>query len=332
MKAFLIDDYRSEGRVAEVAEPEVGDRDVLVALRAASVNPLDNKIRDGDFRRILKYRLPLVLGNDGAGTVVKIGNKVTRFLPGDEVYTRPDQERIGTFAQRIAVKESALAKKPSNLSMVEADSLPLTALTAWQALVETAGLQAGQKVFIHAGSGGVGSVAIPLAKHLGAYVATTTSARNRDWVKALGADLVIDYHSQDFASELREYDVVLNSLGPEILSRSVQVLAKGGHQLSLSGPPTPEFAQSQGLPWIVRALLSLASFKIRRAVRAKGARYSFVFMRADGRQLEEISRLVESQVLRPTVERVFPLERAQEALDYVAAGRTRGKVVIEIPD
>ncbi|WP_312917287.1 NADP-dependent oxidoreductase [Stenotrophomonas sp.] len=221
MKAFLIDRYgkKETGRIAQMPEPELRDDEVLVKVQAAGVNVLDAKIKSGEFKLILPYRMPLVLGHDVAGVVLKVGPSVRQFKPGDEVYARPDDFRIGAFAEFIAVKEASLAPKPINLSMEEAASIPLVALTAWQALVEAAKLKKGQKVFIQAGSGGVGTIAIQLAKHLGAIVATTTSTNNVEWVKALGADVVIDYKTQDFATELNDYDVVLNSLGNDELKK-----------------------------------------------------------------------------------------------------------------
>ncbi|ACT08301.1 Alcohol dehydrogenase zinc-binding domain protein [Dickeya chrysanthemi Ech1591] len=248
MKAFVIDRYgrRGGGRIGEMPEPELRGDDVLIQVHAAGVNLLDAKIGKGEFRLVLPYRLPLVLGNDVAGVVVRVGPSVKRFKPGDEVYARPDQQRIGTFAEFIAVKEDSLALKPGNLSMEEAASLPLVSLTAWQVLVETAKLKKGQKVLIHAGSGGVGTIAIQLAKHLGAFVATTTSTSNVEWVNALGADVVIDYRKQDFETVLHGYDVVLNSLGNDVLEKSLRVLKPGGQLISISGPPTPEFAVEQG--------------------------------------------------------------------------------------
>ena len=189
MKAFLIDRYgKNTGRIGEAPAPVVGAHDVLIEVHASSVNVLDSKISSGEFKLILPYALPLILGNDLAGVVVEVGSQVTQFKPGDEVYARPPETRIGTFAEWIAVDENAVARKPANTSMAQAASLPLVALTAWQVLVETAQLKKGQKVLIHAGSGGVGSIAIQLARHLGAFVATTTSTANVEWVKALGAD------------------------------------------------------------------------------------------------------------------------------------------------
>jgi NADPH:quinone reductase-like Zn-dependent oxidoreductase len=333
MKAFLIDRYgkNETGRIDDVPTPSLRDDDVLIRVHAASVNALDTKIRRGEFKVILPYRLPLILGNDLAGTVERVGASVRQFKPGDEVYARPDDDRIGTFAEFIAVKSTSVALKPSNVTMVEAASLPLVALTAWQALVETAQLKPGQKVFIQAGSGGVGSVAIQLAKHVGAFVATTTSTPNVAWVKDLGADVVIDYRQQDFATALRDYDVVLNSLGKEELERSLQILKPGGHLISISGPPTPTFATARGLAWPLKQVMRLLSRGIRSKANRKGVTYSFLFMRADGAQLSTIASLVESGAIVPVIDRVFPFEETQGALAYVESGRAKGKVVVELP-
>ncbi|MCA7001321.1 NADP-dependent oxidoreductase [Dickeya solani] len=332
MKAFIIDRYgsKSSGRIGEMPEPEMRDDDVLIQVHAAGVNLLDAKISKGEFRLILPYRLPLVLGNDVAGVVVRVGSGVRRFKPGDEVYARPDQDRIGAFAEFIAVKEDSLALKPANLSMTEAASIPLVSLTAWQVLVDTAKLKKGQKVLIHAGSGGVGTLAIQLAKHLGAFVATTTGTSNVEWVKALGADVVIDYRKQDFETVLRDYDVVLNSLGGDVLEKSLQVLKPGGQLISISGPPAPEFATEQGLSWGLKQVMRLLSYRIRKKARQKGIRYSFVFMQASGDQLREIGTLIESGVIKPVVDRVFPIDSTADALAYVETGRAKGKVVVKL--
>ncbi|MCA7014750.1 NADP-dependent oxidoreductase [Dickeya dadantii] len=332
MKAFIIDRYgrKSRGRIGEMPEPALRGSDVLIQVHAAGVNLLDAKISKGEFRLILPYRLPLVLGNDVAGVVVRVGPEVTRFRPGDEVYARPDQERIGTFAEFIAVKEDSLALKPGNLSMEEAASLPLVSLTAWQVLVETAMLKKGQKVLIHAGSGGVGAIAIQLAKHLGAFVATTTGTSNVEWVKALGADVVIDYRKQDFETLLHGYDVVLNSLGNEVLEKSLRVLKPGGQLISISGPPAPEFATEQGLSWGLKQVMRFLSRRIRKQAKQKGVSYAFVFMRASGEQLDGISALIESGIIKPMVDRVFPFDATADALTYVETGRAKGKVVVKL--
>lgn len=332
MRAFIVDCYGSKDgvRAGEMPVPELQEDDILVQIHAASINPLDSKIRDGDFKLILPYRFPLILGNDVAGVVVRVGSRVRRFKPGDEVYARPDTDRIGAFAEFISIKEDAVAKKPKTLTMEEAASIPLVSLTAWQVLVERAKLSQGQKVLIHAGSGGVGTLAIQLAKHLGAIVATTTSTENLDWVKRLGADLVIDYRKDDFEKILHDYDVVLNSLGGETLEKSLRVLKPGGKLISISGPPDPDFAKDMGLSWILRLVMSLLSYRIRAKAKRLHVSYSFLFMRASGDQLREISSLIDSGIIRPVVDRVFPFEATNEALAYVEKGRAKGKVVVKV--
>ena len=332
MKAFVVDRYKRSSalRLGDMPEPHVGDHDVLVAIRAASVNMLDAKIRDGEFKLILPYRLPLILGNDVAGVVTRVGQKVRTFKPGDEVYARPDKDRIGTFAEFIALNEADVALKPRNLTMQEASSIPLVALTAWQVLVERAGLKQGQKILIHAGSGGVGTVAIQLAKHLGATVATTTSTENVDLVRSLGADVVIDYKKQDFAKLLKDYDVVLNSLDKQTLERSLEVLKPGGKLVSISGPPDVAFARENGLNGLMQFVMRLLSLGIRRKAQRRGVHYSFVFMRADGEQLRKITSLIEAGVIRAVVERIYLFRQTNEALDYLATGRAKGKVVIDM--
>ncbi|MDQ4117145.1 MAG: NADP-dependent oxidoreductase [Actinomycetota bacterium] len=329
MKAFIVDEYgkHSRLRAGERPEPEVGDRDVLVRIHASGVNPLDSKIMAGEFKQLLPYKPPFVLGNDVAGVVERVGPGVRRFAAGDEVYARPDAARIGTYAELIAVDESDLARKPAGLTMAEAASLPLVALTAWQALVEKANVQPGQKVLIHAGSGGVGTIAIQLAKHLGAHVATTTSAGNAGWVRELGADQVVDYRGTDFERVLDGFDVVLDSLGGQNLAKSLRVLRRGGLAIGLAGPPDPDFATQLGKP-LLRPVMALLSRKVRAAARRLGVRYSFLFMRADGEQLRKITGLVDAGVIRPVLDRVFDFDDTVAALDYTGSGRAKGKVVV----
>lgn len=332
MKAFLIDRYGKDvvGDITEVPEPKVGDFDVLVETHAASVNVLDIKIRKGEFKLILPFQMPLILGNDVAGTVKRVGGKVSRFRVGDEVYARVDQARMGGFAEFVAVNEAAVSLKPTNLSMEKAASLPLVALTAWQALAEMAKVQPGHKVLIHAGSGGVGSIAIQVAKHLGAFVATTTSSSNVSWVKALGAEVVIDYKTQQFESQLSNYDIVLSGLGGDVLEKSLQVLKPGGQLISISGPPTPEFAEQLRLSWLFKQVVRLISRGIRKKSEKKGVSYKFLFMRESGAQLADLAKLVEAGVIKPVLDRTFPLHSTHDALAYVAEGRAKGKVVVKI--
>lgn len=332
MKAFILDQYKKKGalRFGDMPEPALREDDVLVEIHAASLNPLDSKIRDGEFKPLLPYRTPVILGHDVAGTVVRVGSNVRYFKPGDEIYARPRDGRIGTFAEFIAMNEADVALKPKNLTMEEAASIPLVGLTAWQVLIERAGLKKGQKVLVHAGSGGVGTIAIQLAKHLGATVATTTSTANVDLVKSLGADVVIDYKKQDFEKVLSGYDVVLNSLNGDTLQKSLNVLKPGGKLISISGPPDPSFAKELGLNWFLQQVMRLLSFGIRRKAKGRQINYSFLFMRASGEQLSQITSLIEAGIIRPVMDRAFPFEATNEALAYIETGRSKGKVVVKL--
>ena len=334
MKAFVVGRYGSEdgAEMREVRAPDVGERDVLVQVRAASVNGLDAKIRDGQFRRILPYRVPFVLGHDLAGVVVRVGSAVQSLAPDDEVYARPGKDHIGTFAELAAVHEDDLARKPATLTMEESAALPLVALTAWQALVERAHLQPGQKILIHAGSGGVGTIAIQLARHLGAYVATTTSTANTGWVKNLGADVVIDYKREDFEKVLHGYDVVLDSLGGQTLEKSLRVLRPGGIAIGIAGPPDPAFAREIGANPAVRLATVLLSGRTRLRARRRHVRYSFLFMKASGEQLRAIAALADAGAIRPVIDRVFPFDSTKGAMTYLESGRAKGKVIVTMAD
>jgi NADPH:quinone reductase-like Zn-dependent oxidoreductase len=267
MKAFTITKYSKKEKLqlTQVAEPIAKENEVLVQIHAAGVNLLDSLIKNGEFKLFLPYKTPLINGHDMAGTVVKVGSGVKKIKVGDEVYSRVADYRIGTFAEYIAVNEADLALKPKKISMEEAASVPLVGLTAWQALVEMGKIKKGQKVFIQAGSGGVGTFAIQLAKHLGAFVATTTSSANTDLVKSLGADLVIDYKTEDFETKLKDYDLVIHSnRDPKILEKSLRILKPGGQLISLVGPPTPEFVEALGLSWPLKLVISFLSFSARK--------------------------------------------------------------------
>ncbi|TDX10465.1 NADP-dependent oxidoreductase [Flavobacterium sp. S87F.05.LMB.W.Kidney.N] len=332
MKAFVINKYSKKQSLqrVELSLPDVKENDILVEIHAAGVNLLDSKIKTGEFKLILPYKLPLILGHDVAGIVVKTGKNVKKFKTGDQIYARVSDYRIGTFAQFIAIDEKDAALKPTNLSMEEAASIPLVGLTSWQVLVERAGVKSGQKVFIQAGSGGVGTFAIQLAKHLGAVVATTAGAQSTGLLKNLGADIVIDYKNSDFEKILSDYDAVLNSQDQKTLEKSLRILKPGGKLISISGPPTPVFAKEIKAPWFVKIVLSLLSSSIRKKAKHKNVDYSFLFMKADGEQLSEITKLIESGVIKPIVDKIFPFEKTNDALSYVESGRAKGKVVIKI--
>lgn len=331
MKAYLLDRYGKQQplRLAVVPDPVPGEGDVLIEVHAAALNPLDSKIRDGAFKPLLPYKPPFILGHDVAGRVVQLGKGVMRFAVGDEVYARPRDGRIGTLAELIAVPAADVAHKPANISMAEAASLPLTALTAWQALVEDGRVAAGQNVLIHAGSGGVGVVAIQLARHLGATVATTAGSAGAELVRSLGAEHVVDYRKQDFTAVLPPQDLIIASQDAATLARSTDLLKPGGMLISLSGPPDPGFARAQGLNALLRLVFTGMSWGIRRKAKARGAEYHFLFMRANGDQLAEIAKLVEAGEIKPVTDHTFAFKAVNEAIAYLDQGRAKGKVVID---
>lgn len=331
MRAFAFDAYKRPLHEVDVPEPTVGDHDVLVQVAAAGLNHLDAKIREGEFKLILPYKAPLVLGHDVAGTVIEVGGSVRSLKPGDEVFARPRDHRIGTFAERIAVDEADVALAPTSISTVEAASLPLVALTAWQALVERGDMQRGQKVLIHAGAGGVGTIAIQLATHLGAHVATTASSADADFLRELGADVVVDHRTQDFERELSGYDLVLDSLGGENLTKSLRVLRPGGLAIGIQGPPTPTFAKAAGLNPVVRLAIAGLSRTVRAQAKELGVAYEFLFMHADGHQLAEIASLVDAGAIRPVVGATHPFAETATALDGLGKTRIRGKAVVTLP-
>ena len=332
MKAYIIDKYSKEDqlKLVNLPDPIVKDQDVLIEVHATSLNQIDNKIKEGEFKMLLPYKFPLILGHDLAGKIIKIGPNVRSFKVGDEVYARPSDLNIGAFAEYIAVNENDVSLKPNNLSMEEAASIPLVALTAWQAFFDKANLLKGHKVFIQAGSGGVGTIAIQLAKNIGAFVATTTSNDNIEMVKRLGADVVIDYKTQDFENILKAYDLVLNSQDEKTLIKSLNILKPGGKLVSISGPPDVSYAKEFKLPWFLKIVFYFLSNKVMRLAKKLNIQYSFLFMKADGQQLKKIATLIEAEKIIPVIDRVFPFEQTNEALAYLAKGRAKGKVVIKV--
>ena len=331
MKAYVIESYGHVPlKCVDMPMPVLNEHDLLVEIHAAAVNPVDFKIRNGDARLLLKYRMPLIMGNDMAGVVTQVGAKVTRFKPGDEVYARPPKNRIGTFAEFIAIHEDAVAIKPESLSFEEAASIPLVGLTAWQALHDIVKLQSGQKILIHAGAGGVGTLAIQLAKACGAFVATTVSEAGRALVESLGADRIIDYRTERFDRMLSGYDAVFDTVGGQGLNRSFRILRKGGQIVSVSGIPNRRFAKDYGLGIFMQALLALSAMGISGLERRYDVRYTYLFMNASGEQLRAIGELVDAGKVRAVIDSVFPFEEAQAALDHCERGRAKGKIVIRI--
>jgi len=330
MKALAIRRYKASMELMDLPRPEPGPGDLRV--RAASVNPVDYKIRDGGVKVLLSYSFPLTLGSDLAGDVEAVGPGVTKWKVGDAIYSRLDKDRIGAIAEYALVRESAAAKKPARLDYVQAASLPLVGLTTWQALTELAQLKAGQKVLIHAGSGGVGTFAIQLAKHLGAQVTTTASAKNHALVKSLGADVAIDYKTTRFEEVAKDQDVVLDTQGGETLLRSFEAVKSGGVVVTIGGRPDAKFARAWGLSLPLVWILGFLNRKVDRLAREKGARFEYLFMRANGEQLERIGELVDHGVIKPIVDKTFSLEAAAAAISYVESGRAVGKVVIRVAD
>ena len=328
MKAFVVTQYGPEGlQAADVPTPSVGPRDVLIDVRAASINPLDKMVRNGEFKQLIKYKRPFILGHDLSGVITKVGAEVRGFQAGDEVYARPRDLRIGAFAEQVAVDADDVALKPASLSFEEAAAVPLVALAAWQALVDVATIRPGQKVLVHAGAGGLGSTVIQVAKHLGAYVATPASSKDVDKVRSLGADEVIDFTQQDFTQVVSGYDVVLDSLGLASLEKSLTVLRPGGLAISVVGPPDQAFADQLGRP-LLKPVMAVLSRKIRRQARKLGVRYSFFFMRPSGTQLASLASLYDAGTLRPVVDRAFPFDRTLDAMAYVEQGKANGKIVV----
>ena len=332
MKAAYITRYGNinDVQIDEQPRPSLTENAVLVKVHAASINPLDLRVLEGEFKAILPVPFPFILGNDFAGTVVEVGSKVSQFKVGDEVYAKTDLN--GAFAEYTVVQQSSLALKPQNISMEQAAALPLVGLTSWQALVEIAKVKAGQKVLIHAGSGGVGSIAIQLAKSLGATVATTTSSKNSSWVKGLGADIIIDYKTTDFEQELKDYDVVLDTQGGKILEKSLNVLKRGGRLISISGPPDHAFVEVVNPNWFLKCVIPLLSWSIRHKAKKRDISYSFLFMQPNGQQLSEISKLVESGKINPVVDKTYTFSEIKDAFHYVNTGRAKGKIVLKISE
>ncbi len=332
MKAFVVTRYgKNEVGAAVLPDPRVGERDVLVKVSAAGVNPLDIMVRNGEFKQLLKYKTPFVLGHDVAGVITEVGADVHGFAVGDEVYARPRDLRIGTFAEYIAIDQDDVALKPATLSLHEAAAVPLVALAAWQILVEKAQIQPGQKVLIHAGAGGLGSTLIQLATHLGAHVATTANAARVDLVRDLGADEIIDYTTQDFSLVLSGYDLVVDSVGGENLMKSLTVLKPGGLAIGVTGPPDAGFARQLRAPRPFEFVLSFLSRKVRKAAKKLGVRYAFFFMHASGTQLRELAALYDAGQLRPVIDSTFTFDHTLQALAYVEGGKAKaGKVVITL--
>lgn len=332
MKALTFKRYGKspEIGIAEVPRPTLKPDQLLVQVHAAGVNPIDNVVPTGVFKAVLRFELPATLGSDLAGVVTEVGSRVTRFKPGDAVFASIFDLGTGSIAEFAVVPESVAAMKPANLDFVQAASIPMVGLTSWQALKERANLRASQKVFIPAGSGGIGTFAIQLAKHLGAEVGTTTSTGNVELVRGLGADEVVDYKKQEFENVLRGYDAVLGTVRGDVLEKAVDILKPRGAMVSLVGPLDAAFARARRLNFVLTFVFAMMSRKIKRLAKRRGFTYSFLFVRPNGNQLADIGELLKAERIRPVIDKVFPFEQAKEALEYLAQGRSRGKVVVKM--
>ncbi len=308
MKAVRIHEYGSPDvlKYEEAPRPKPGPGEVLIRVHAAGVNPVDWKVRAGYFKQMIQYSLPFIPGWDVSGVVEATGPGVARLKDGDEVYSRPDISRDGTYAEYVVVKESEVARKPQSLDHIHSAGIPLAALTAWQALFDAAGLRAGQKALIHAAAGGVGSYAVQLAKWKGALVIGTASGRNQKFLRELGADETIDYQKTRFEDVVRGVDVVLDTLGGDTQKRSWKVLKKGGILVSVVGPPSAEEAT------------------------AHGVRQAATFTQPSAAQLTELAKLVDSGKVKSYVETVLPLAEARRAHELSQTGHTRGKIVLRV--
>jgi NADPH:quinone reductase-like Zn-dependent oxidoreductase len=332
MKALILKRYGKTNQLefAYIPKPTIKPNEMLVQIYAVGLNPIDYMIPKGDFKPIIKLKLPATMGSDLAGVVVAVGGNVTRFKLGDAVFASIFDLGTGSLAEFAVVPEQAAAIKPENMDFVQAASIPMVGLTSWQALKERARLKAGQKVFIPAGSGGIGTFAIQFAKHLGAKVGTTTSTANVDLVQRLGADEVVDYKKQNFEDVLQEYDVVLGTVRGDGIEKSLHILKPKSSVVSLIGPPDAAFARARGMNFLMKFIFGLISSKIIRHAKKRGVEYSFLFVKPEGRQLAEIGNLIEAGEIVPVIDKVFPFEQTKEALAYLEQGRAKGKVVVKM--
>lgn len=332
MKALTFKRYGKSPDIGfeNIDRPTLQPDELLVQVHAAGLNPIDNMIPVGTFKPVMHFKLPAVLGSDLAGVVVDVGSRVTRFKPGDEVFASIFDLGKGSLAEFAAVPESAAALKPDNLDFVQAASIPMVGLTSWQALQERMALRRGQKVFIPAGSGGIGTFAIQLARQLGAKVGTTVSTGNIELVRGLGADEIVDYKKQEFEQVLQGYDAVLGTVKGDALEKSLRILKPGGRIVSLIGPLDAAFAQAKKLNFFLKFVFGLMSRKLMKLAGKRGVDYAFLFVRPDGRQLAEIGELLKAERIRPVIDRVFSFDEARQALDYLAQGRAKGKVVVKL--
>ena len=330
MRAAQVEQYNKNNislNLIDIDKPYMGEKDVLIRVLAAGVNPLDNMISRGEVKMIVPYKLPLIAGNEFVGIVTEIGTKVGKFQIGDRVFARLPLDRIGAFAEYVSVDEAALAKVPEYLSDVEAAAVPLTALTIMQAL-ELMKAESGKTIFISGGTGGVGAMAIPISKAKGLNVITNGSAENKDRVLELGASRFIDYKTEDYTKSLSDIDYALDTLGKDETEKQMSILKKGGKLVSLRAMPNGAFAKRMNLAKWKQFLLAVAGRKFDKLAEKYDVSYDFIFVESNGKQLQEVADIFEKLKIKPSIDTVYPFEDVNTALDKVANGRSKGKTVI----
>ena len=333
MKSLMITKYgdiNSSLEEQEIAKPVLEENQILIKAYSSSFNPIDFKIVRGDFKAMGKVTFPIGTGRDVSGIIEEIGKNIKKFKKGDKVYSRVNESHVGTIAEYVVSNVKDIALIPSNLSFDESASIPLVGLTSYQALEDIAKLSKGEKILIHAGSGGIGTFAIQLAKHLGAHVTTTTSTKNISFVKGLGADKVIDYTSENYLDLGAVFDVVFDTLGGEHTLNSFKVIKNEGRVISISGAIDGATAEQFGLNKFIRMILAFQARKVTRAASKKNAMYRFLFMSPDGEQLKKIAKLYESGEIKPIIDKTYNFSEAIQALEYLSKGHARGKVIVKI--
>ncbi|ASJ20360.1 NADP-dependent oxidoreductase [Brachyspira hampsonii] len=333
MKAAQINKYSKDINiiVRDIPIPEISDDEVLVKVKAAAVNPLEILILTGSVRLIQDYKMPLTLGNEFSGVVEKIGKNVKDFKIGDKVYTRMPIEKIGAFADYAAVDSKFLSLMPNNCDFSSAAAIPLTALTAYQAFKEELEAKSGETVLITGGSGSFGEMAVPIAKYLGLNVIVSGNDRVKEHFVSLGTDKYIDYRKENYWEAVSNVDYVIDTLGAKEFDKELSVLKKGGRILSLRTSPNKKFAEDNKFPFLKRVLFSFAGSKYDKKAMKEGKEYRFMFVRADGEQLKEITKIVEKKNIKPKIfTKVFSIDNTEEAIKTISKGGIEGKIIISI--
>ncbi len=332
MKVVQIDNYSKtidSVKIREINIPEIKPDEVLVRVKSVGINPVDNMITRGEVKLITPYSFPLTIGNELAGVIEKTGEKVTEFKEGDRVFSRLPTNKIGAFAEYVAINKKDLAKIPEYLSFNEAAAIPLTALTAYQAL-DILQVKSGETLFISGGSGGFGAMAVPLAKARGIKVITNGSLENKERVLALGAEQFLDYKTEDYAQLLHDVDGVIDTIGGKDTEKQFSILKQGGKLVSLKGMPNGRFAKKMGLPLWKQWIFGFAGRSFDNMAKKRNQEYHFIFVQSSGEQLSEIAKVLEENQIRPSIDSIYSFEDIAKALVKVDKGSSRGKTIVEI--